>query len=232
MRFGRTDDAKDGKRVRGGGWQGGSSKRRQSAQSPRHRRAHHRSDDRLDPQCGLQQHIGQGRSRSCRGESSPSPPLFRQQARTYRNRPFPSRPDTNADAHVPPTLRHGPTGLRASLKDRDRSRNYVRLALCTATDTNPGFDQAAGHDLLERLRTIGERSVSLDGMAPFDPGIVAAAITALTLGWQMSEEWLKRTFDLADIEERTLVDQLSRLCACMSELALPTRASSDYPSPD
>ena len=122
------------------------------------------------------------------------------------------------------------SGMKASLQDRANRLSYARMALCAAPNTDPGFDPVPGRDLLERLQTVRQRTISLDAAESFDPRIVAAAISALSLGWMVSEEWLQKTFALGDIDEAVLVEQLARLSACLGELALPGPSGGGAPS--
>ena len=71
------------------------------------------------------------------------------------------------------------------------------------------------------LQSFEERTIALDSARPIDRRVVAAAIAALSVGWQISEKWLERTFGLGELDEATLADHFSLLCGYMAELALP-----------
>ena len=115
--------------------------------------------------------------------------------------------------------------VRAAFRERTQTRPFLQLALQAAPDTNPQLDQERGRHMLERVRTVRQRTMSLDAMEPLDPRLVTAAITALTIGWFVAEKWLERTFELEDIEEAELVEQVARLCACMGQLGQPSLTS-------
>ena len=110
--------------------------------------------------------------------------------------------------------------------------DYLKLVARVVMDRVPF--EASGHEFraFQRLIELTEREVAngaeSDRELP-EPRVLAAAFTALAIGWTVSEDWLVRAAGLGDRSPATIEASLERVLLNMADGNLPPAVTAEAP---
>ena len=101
-------------------------------------------------------------------------------------------------------------------------RDYLRLVAHSALHGIP-YETSIGHfAATERLVELAQAQAAEAGeAAALDPRFVIAAVVALYLGWNATEDWVLRATGLRDMDEQAVVDSLERVMLGILRTHLP-----------